>query len=74
MTTPLSGWLPCRRTTVELLKLGNIPIHGAQIDVTANNNPMGENDFTLGMGFFQETVIVLDFQNELLWIQSPNFL
>jgi predicted aspartyl protease len=72
LATPLANWLPCRRITVDLLRLGNTPIRGAQIDVTANNNPMGEDDFTLGMGFFQETVIVLDFGRGRLWIRRPS--
>jgi hypothetical protein len=71
LATPLSGWLPCRKITVEMLRLGNTPIRSAQINVTTDNNPMGEEDFTLGMGFFQETEIVLDFKNELLWIRNP---
>ena len=71
MTTPFSGWLPCRRITVEMLYLGNTPIRSAQVNVTTNNNPFGQDDFTLGMGFFKETVIVLDFKNELLWIRNP---
>ncbi|MFC1793193.1 hypothetical protein ACFL3Q_06360 [Planctomycetota bacterium] len=71
LTTPLEGRLSCRRITVELLRLGSIPIRSAQISVTANNNPFGQDDFTLGMGFLKETVIVLDFKSKLLWIRNP---
>lgn len=74
LATPLANWLPCRRITVDLLRLGNIPIRRAQIDVTANNNPMGKNDFTLGMGFFQGTAVVLDFGRGRLWIRKPSSL
>ena len=71
LATPLAGWVPCRRITVELLRVGSIPISGAHINVTANNNPFGEDDFTLGMGFLKETVVVLDFESNLLWIRNP---
>jgi len=71
LATPLAGWVPCRRITVELLRLGSIPISGAQINVTANDNPFGKDDFTLGMGFLKDTVIVLDFESNLLWIRKP---
>ena len=71
LATPLAGWLPCRRITVKRLKLASIPISNAQINVTSNNNPFGEDDFTLGMGFLKETVIVLDFESKLLWIRNP---
>ena len=71
MATPLAGLVPCRRVTVELLMLGSISVHGAQVNVTANNNPFGQDNFTLGMDFFKETVIVLDFESKLLWIRNP---
>ena len=71
MATPLAGMLPCRRITIELLGLGSISVHAAQVNVTANNNPFGQDNFTLGMGLFKETVIVLDFESEILWIRNP---
>jgi hypothetical protein len=71
LATPLAGRIQCRRITVELLTVGSIPISGAQINVTANNNLFGQDDFTLGMGFLKETVIVLDFESKLLWIRNP---
>lgn len=71
MATPLAGLLPCRKITIELLELGGLSIHDAQVNVTANKNPYGQDDFTLGMGFFKETVIVLNFESELLWIMNP---
>ena len=71
MATPLAGLLPCRKITVALLELGDISVRGAQVNVTANNNPYGQDNFTLGMGFFKETVIVLNFESELLWIMNP---
>jgi len=71
LATPLEGRIPCRRVTVELLTVGSIPLSYAQINVTANNNPFGQDDFTLGMDFLKETVIVLDFESKLLWIRNP---
>ncbi len=71
LATPLSGWLPCRKITVEQLTLGNISINDAQISVIADDNPYGKDEFTLGIGFFRETVIVLDFERNLLWVRNP---
>ena len=71
MATPLASLLPCRKITIELLELGGLSIHDAQVNVTANKNPYGQDDFTLGMGFFKETVTVLNFESELLWIMNP---
>jgi len=71
LATPLSGWLPCRQMTVEQLTLGNISINDAPIHVIADDNPFGWNEFTLGTGFFKETVIVLDFERNILWVKNP---
>jgi hypothetical protein len=71
LRTPLSGWLPCRMITVEQLALGNISINDARIHVIADDNPFGKNEFTLGIGFFRETVVVLDFEHNLLWVRNP---
>jgi len=71
LRTPLSGWLPCRKITVEQLALGNISINDARIHVIADDNPFGQDEFTLGIGFFRETVIALDFERNLLWVRNP---
>lgn len=71
MATPLFGWLPCRMITVEQFILGNISINDARIHVIADDTPYGHDEFTLGMGFFRETVIVLDFERNLLWVRNP---
>jgi hypothetical protein len=71
LATPLSGWLPCSTITVEQLTLGNISINDARIHVIADDNPFGQDEFTLGIGFFKETVIVLDFERSLLWVRNP---
>ena len=70
LATPLSGWLPCRTITVEQLTLGNTSVNDARIHVIADDNPYGQDEFTLGMGFFKETVIVLDFERNILWIRN----
>ena len=71
LATPLSGWLPCRNIIVEQLALGNSSINDARICVIADDTPYGQDECTLGMGFFIETVIVLDFERELLWVRNP---
>jgi hypothetical protein len=71
LATPLSGWLPCKMIAVEQLIIGNITINDATILVIADDNPYGQDEFTLGMGYFKETVIALDFECNLLWIKNP---
>jgi len=71
LATPLSGWLPSRKITIAQLALGNISLNDAQVHVIEDDNPFGQDEFTLGMGFFKETPIVLDFERSLLWIRNP---
>ena len=71
LATPLSGWLPCTTITVEQLILGNTKINDARIHVIADDNPYGQDEFTLGMGFFAGTAIALDFERRILWAKNP---
>ncbi|MBN1803965.1 MAG: retropepsin-like domain-containing protein [Sedimentisphaerales bacterium] len=71
LATPLFGLLSCRKITVERFDVGNISINNAQVSIIANDTPYGHENFVLGMDFFIETVIVLDFKRNTLWIRNP---
>lgn len=74
LSTPIHGWVPCNNIVVKQLAVGNVLIRNAKICVMPNDTPYGENDFTLGIGFFKGTVVVLDFKYQLLWVKSPKSL
>jgi hypothetical protein len=42
----------------------------ATVHVTEDDNPFGPDDLTLGMSYFRDTVIVLDFRHNRLWIRN----
>ena len=64
-------FLPCRKMTIKELQVGNMLIKNANINVITNKNPWHEDDHhMLGMGFFKETIVVLDFDKSLMWIKK----
>jgi len=71
LATPLLGLLSCRKITVKELSLGSISINDAQVNIIANDTPYGHDNFVLGMDFFKETAIVLDFKRNTFWIRNP---
>jgi len=65
------GIVACRKITVEKLQVADASINNAIIFVESIDTPFGEEFFTLGMGYFQDTVIVLDFERGLMWVKNP---
>jgi hypothetical protein len=71
VSSPTDGRVRCNEVVVKELGVGEALIPNAAVFVMPNENPYGEDDFTLGMGFFKETTVVLDFGNNLLWTKNP---
>jgi hypothetical protein len=68
---PYIGSLPCRRGISKQLRLGNRVIRNAGISVFPNDSPLMQDcDGLLGMQYFQDTVVVLDFERKLFWIKT----
>ena len=65
------GLVPCRDITVERLEVADTSIDNAIIHVKSNDTPFARGGFTLGMGYFQDAVIVLDFGRGLMWVKNP---
>lgn len=71
VSSPADGRVQCNEVVVRELGVGETVIPDAVVFVMPDENPYGEDDFTLGMGFFKETTVVLDFGHNLLWIKNP---
>lgn len=70
---PYIGNLSCKRGKAESLSMGSKTIKNADIAVFADNCPLVEDcDGLIGMQFFRNSTIVLDFENDLLWIRSSD--
>ena len=68
------GWNDIRRIIVRELCIGKKNISEALIDIFRDDSKYGPGFFLLGMGCFKDTVIVLDFEHNLLWVRKTNDL
>jgi len=68
---PYIGLLPCKRGVVPKLEVGNRTVRDALISVFPNDSPIVyECSGLLGMQYFQDTVMVLDFERNLMWVKN----
>ncbi len=70
---PYIGRLPCRKATVDNLKVGSGTIPNARVSIFPNDSPIMENcSGIVGMQYFRDTAIVLDFGRGLMWIMNSS--
>lgn len=68
---PYIGSLVCKRGVIPKLKVGDRTVKNAKISIFPNDSPLVQDcDGLLGMQYFQDTVIVLDFQRNLMWVKN----
>ena len=68
---PYIGRLACRRGIAADFKVGQRDVKNAEISVFADDCPLlAECEGMIGMQYFQDTVIVLDFERSLLWVMN----
>ena len=70
----MHGFEPSEKITVQNLDVGNRRLKNAVIYMLLNEEPCGKDFFLLGMGYFQDTVVVIDFENNLLWVKQTTDL
>lgn len=69
---PYIGLLACKRGVVPKLEVGNRTVMNAKISIFPNDSPIvDECSGLLGMQYFQDTVMVLDFERNLMWVKNP---
>lgn len=68
------GWEEVSINTVGELGIGERVVSNATVAVLSNGSKKGPDFFLLGMGYFKDTAIVLDFENNLLWIRRADNL
>jgi hypothetical protein len=66
---PIHGYVE-GEVVVESLSIGDFSISNASVYIIANNTPLGEDIFNLGVGFFQEMQVAIDFTNDNIWIKD----
>jgi len=68
---PYIGRLPCKRGIIGELEMGKGMVKNAEISVFPNDSPLVKGcQGLLGMQCFRDTVMVLDFENELMWVKN----
>jgi len=65
------GWKEVKKIVVEKLTVGEESITNATIYVISNNSIFGTNFSLLGMYYFADTVVVIDFGRKLFWVRNP---
>jgi len=64
------GELPCQKTKIKDLNIGNMKVKNAEILILPENSPYTEVANSISMKFFRDTIIVLDFKNGLIWVKN----
>ena len=69
---PYIGWLVCKQGVIPKLEVGNRIVKNAKMSVFPNDSPIVEQcSGLLGMQYFQDTIMVLDFERNLMWVKNP---
>jgi len=70
---PYIGRLVCKRGVVPELEVGNRTVRNAKISVFPDDSPIVDQcSGMLGMQYFADTVMVLDFEQDLMWLKNPS--
>lgn len=67
------GWIACKKAVIRELEVGKRKVKNAIVSVVPNDSqfPDFQNcQGLLGMQYFQDTVIVLDFERNLMWVRN----
>ena len=64
------GFVDGKGKIVEELNIGNRRIPNAPIDISSDDSILGPDKFLLGMGCFEDTIIVLDFEHNLFLVKQ----
>ena len=68
---PYIGWLDCERATILNLQVGNRIVRNAKISIFPNDSPLLDgSEGLLGMEYFRDTAMVLDFGRNLMWVKN----
>ncbi|MBN2183177.1 MAG: hypothetical protein JW715_14795 [Sedimentisphaerales bacterium] len=70
---PYIGRLECKRGIIERFKVGDRVIKNAEISIFPDDSPLlDECDGLLGMQYFRDTEVILDFERSLLWVKKQD--
>lgn len=68
---PYIGLLPCKKGVIPKLEFGSRIVKDASVSVFPNDSPIVDQGSGLvGMQYFLDTTVVLDFERNIMWIKS----
>ena len=68
---PYIGRLPCQKGIIPKLQVGDRIISKAEISIFPDDSPLlAECEGLLGMQYFNDTIVVLDFEKSLMWVEE----
>lgn len=71
LRTSQYGDLPCRRNVLPQLQIGQVTLKSIRVDILPDDSPYAQNvDGIIGLACFKKTLVVLDFQENLLWLRG----
>ena len=68
---PYIGRLACQKGVIAKLQVGDRIINNAEISIFPDDSPLlTECEGLLGMQYFNDTIVVLDFERSLMWVKK----
>jgi hypothetical protein len=68
---PYIGQLQCRQGTIKQLEMGDRVVKKASVSVFPDDSPLvSDCAGMMGMQYFRDTVVVVDFERELMWVKG----
>ncbi|MHC4116049.1 MAG: pepsin/retropepsin-like aspartic protease family protein [Planctomycetota bacterium] len=69
---PYIGSMDCKRGVIPELRVGRRTVSDARISIFPNDSPIVDRcSGLLGMQYFEDTIMVLDFERYLMWVKDP---
>lgn len=70
---PYIGWLDCKKGVIRNLNVGGSIVRNAQISIFPDDSPLLEHcKGLLGMRYFRDSVVVLDFERSIMWVKKAS--
>lgn len=69
LATGFLGWVECRRAKVAQLDVAGTEIKNAEVIILDKDSPYLAGEGYISMKYFEKSVVVLDFERNLMWIK-----
>ena len=67
------GWLPCQHSVARNIDVASLRFRSARVQILPQDSPYAVGiDCQIGMGFFKDTVVVIDFREKRLWVKRKS--